>query len=141
MKTLQLSSFGAPADVVELTEVDPADPGPGQLAVSIEAAPINPSDLNLIRGIYGVRPDLPAALGAEGVGRVIAVGDGVDGSRIGTRVPRDTVAQTYHTLATLVSDGTLAAPIEATYALADYREAIAHAARSDRNGKVLFDLG
>ena len=54
--------------------------------MSIEAAPINPSDLNLIRGIYGVRPDLPAALGAEGVGRVIAVGDGVDGSRVGTRV-------------------------------------------------------
>ena len=78
MKTLQLSSFGAPTDVVELAEVDPADPGPGQLAVSIEAAPINPSDLNLIRGIYGVRPELPAALGAEGVGRVIAVGDGVD---------------------------------------------------------------
>ncbi|MGB8882219.1 MAG: alcohol dehydrogenase catalytic domain-containing protein, partial [Solirubrobacteraceae bacterium] len=86
MKTLQLSSFGAPTDVVEVGEVDPADPGPGQLAVSIEAAPINPSDLNLIRGIYGVRPELPAALGAEGVGRVIAVGDGVDGSRVGTRV-------------------------------------------------------
>src|ERR1700677_415489 len=86
MKTLQLSSFGAPADVVELVEIDPADPGPGQVAVSIEAAPINPSDLNLIRGIYGVRPDLPAALGAEGVGRVTSVGDGVDGSRVGTRV-------------------------------------------------------
>ena len=86
MKTLQLSSFGAPTDVVELAEVVPADPGPGQLAVSMEAAPINPSDLNLIRGVYGVRPSLPAALGAEGVGRVIAVGDGVDESRVGTRV-------------------------------------------------------
>ena len=48
------------------------------------------------------------------------------------------VAQTYHELATLVADCILAAPIEATYALVDYREAIAHAARSDRNGKVLF---
>ena len=56
------------------------------------------------------------------------------------RTPRDTVAQTYHELATLVADGTLTAPIEATYALADYREAIAHAARNDRNGKVLFAL-
>jgi NADPH:quinone reductase-like Zn-dependent oxidoreductase len=327
MKTLQLSSFGAPTDVVELVELDPADPGPGQLAVSIEAAPINPSDLNLIRGVYGVRPELPAALGAEGVGRVIAVGDGVDGSRLGTRVlviptfeqatwreqavldernavpvnldgdplqlamlgvnpvtayclvhgyvklapgawvaqtgassataryvlalakhtglhtlnvvrrtesvkplldagadvvlvegadlaeqaaeaigdaslelildavggepvahlasllkvegqiisytararqpvsipvadlifrglsvhghwlnlwlertPRDTVAQTYHELSSLVADGTISAPVEATYALADYREAIAHAARSDRRGKVLFAL-
>src|SRR5579864_5683627 len=86
MKTLQISSFGSPTDVVELVEIEPADPGPGQLAVAIEAAPINPSDLTLIKGVYGVRPKLPAALGAEGVGRVIAVGDGVDASRLGERV-------------------------------------------------------
>jgi NADPH:quinone reductase-like Zn-dependent oxidoreductase len=54
------------------------------------------------------------------------------------RTPQDTVAHTYHGLGTLVADGTLAAPIEATYALANYREAIAHAARNARNGKVLF---
>jgi hypothetical protein len=29
MKTLQLSEFGAPTDIVELAEVDPADPGAG----------------------------------------------------------------------------------------------------------------
>jgi NADPH:quinone reductase-like Zn-dependent oxidoreductase len=56
------------------------------------------------------------------------------------RMPRETVAQTYRELATLVADGTLAAPIEATYALTDYREAITHAARNDRNGKVIFAL-
>jgi pimeloyl-ACP methyl ester carboxylesterase len=83
----RFSSFGSPTDVVELAEIEPDDPGRGQLAVAIEAAPINPSDLMLIKGIYGVNPELPAALGAEGVGRVIAVGDGVDSSRIGERVP------------------------------------------------------
>jgi NADPH:quinone reductase-like Zn-dependent oxidoreductase len=57
------------------------------------------------------------------------------------RTPQATVGQTYQELATLVADGTLSAPVETTYALADYREAIAHAARSDRNGKVLFALG
>jgi NADPH:quinone reductase-like Zn-dependent oxidoreductase len=86
MKALQFSSFGSPTDVVELAEIKPADPGPGQLALALEAAPINPSDLTLIKGVYGVRPELPAAPGAEGVGRVIAVGDGVDASRIGERV-------------------------------------------------------
>jgi NADPH:quinone reductase-like Zn-dependent oxidoreductase len=55
--------------------------------------------------------------------------------------PRDTVAQTYRELGTLVAGGTLAAPVEATYGLADYRDAIAHAAHNDRNGKVLFALG
>jgi NADPH:quinone reductase-like Zn-dependent oxidoreductase len=86
MKALQFSRFGSPTDVVELAEIEPADPGPGQLAVALEAAPINPSDLMLIQGVYGVRPELPAAPGAEGVGRVIAVGDGIDASRIGERV-------------------------------------------------------
>ena len=86
MKALQFSSFGSPGDVVELTEIEPDDPGPGQLTVAIEAAPINPSDLMLIKGVYGVRPELPAALGAEGVGRVTGVGDGVDAARIGERV-------------------------------------------------------
>jgi len=86
MRTLQVSSFGEPTDVVELAEIAPREPGPGQLAVAIEAATINPSDLMLIRGVYGVRPQLPAALGAEGVGRVVAVGEGVDASRVGERV-------------------------------------------------------
>jgi NADPH:quinone reductase-like Zn-dependent oxidoreductase len=57
MKTLQLSSFGEPADVVDLAEIEDADPGPAQLEVAIEAATINPSDLMLIRGVYGVRPE------------------------------------------------------------------------------------
>src|SRR5260370_37653988 len=86
MKTLQLSSFGEPTDVVDLAEIATPDPGPAQLAVAIVAAAINPSDLMLIRGVYGVRPELPAALGAEGVGRVVAVGEGVDAARVGERV-------------------------------------------------------
>jgi NADPH:quinone reductase-like Zn-dependent oxidoreductase len=54
--------------------------------------------------------------------------------------PRGTVAQTYQELAGLIADGTLYAPVEATYGLPDYRAAIAHAARTGRTGKVLFDL-
>jgi NADPH:quinone reductase-like Zn-dependent oxidoreductase len=57
------------------------------------------------------------------------------------RTPPDMVAQTYHELAALVADGTLSARVEATYKLANYGEALAHAARSDRNGKVLFAIG
>jgi NADPH:quinone reductase-like Zn-dependent oxidoreductase len=52
----------------------------------MEAAPINPSDLLLIRGWYGHRPALPATLGTEGVGRITSVGAGVDDSRVGERV-------------------------------------------------------
>jgi NADPH:quinone reductase-like Zn-dependent oxidoreductase len=86
MKALQLPVFGPPTESAELVEVDSSPPGRGQVAVAIEAAPINPSDLLLIGGIYGYRPPLPAPLGAEGVGRIVAVGEGVDAGRIGERV-------------------------------------------------------
>jgi len=56
------------------------------------------------------------------------------------RTPRDTVMRTYQELAALVADGTLVTPVEATYALEGYQRAVAHASRSDRNGKVLFAL-
>jgi NADPH:quinone reductase-like Zn-dependent oxidoreductase len=86
MKELRIDTFGPPAEVVKLVEVDEPTPGPGQLLIALEAAPINPSDLLLVRGVYGVRPDLPARLGSEGVGRVVGVGDGVEASRVGERV-------------------------------------------------------
>jgi NADPH:quinone reductase-like Zn-dependent oxidoreductase len=86
MKTLQLSAFGDPKTGPELVEVEAPEPDPGQLLVAMEASPINPSDLLLIRGFYGHRPTLPAALGTEGVGRIVAVGEGVAPARIGERV-------------------------------------------------------
>jgi NADPH:quinone reductase-like Zn-dependent oxidoreductase len=55
--------------------------------------------------------------------------------------PPDTVARIYRELAALVADGTLSAPVEATHSLANYREALAHAARGERSGEVLFAIG
>ena len=86
MKTLQLRAFGKPATALDLIEAAPPAPAVGQVRVAVKAAPINPSDLLLIAGRYGVRPTLPAALGAEGVGRIVAVGPSVDPVRIGERV-------------------------------------------------------
>jgi NADPH:quinone reductase-like Zn-dependent oxidoreductase len=86
MKTLQIRDFGKPSTAPELIESEAPKPGPGQLLVALEAAPINPSDLLLIRGRYGHRPALPAALGSEGVGQIVAVGPAVDPVRLGERV-------------------------------------------------------
>src|SRR5207245_1683653 len=44
----------------------------------MEAAPLNPSDFLFVRGKYGIRPALPSAVGAEGVGRVAKIGSKVD---------------------------------------------------------------
>jgi len=83
---LQISAFGKPATTVELVECAPPEPEPDQVLVAMEAAPINPSDLLLIRGRYGHRPSLPAELGTEGIGRIIGVGASVASTRIGERV-------------------------------------------------------
>ena len=52
--------------------------------------------------------------------------------------PRAEIEKTYSELADLVARGVLTVPVEATYALEQYREAFAHARPPGRAGKVLF---
>jgi len=55
-------------------------------------APVNPADLDVIAGSYGRLPVLPAVLGNEGVGEVVALGPGVADLEPGQRVrPREGV--------------------------------------------------
>src|SRR6266550_1392574 len=74
MRQLQLVAHGEPSDGIELKTV--AEPALGQedVLISMEAAPINPSDFLFVRGMYGVRPAFPSSVGAEGVGRVAKIG-------------------------------------------------------------------
>jgi NADPH:quinone reductase-like Zn-dependent oxidoreductase len=51
--------------------------------------------------------------------------------------PRDDLESLYAELAALVLDGALSTPVEATYPIEDIQTAVAHAARSGRQGKVL----
>jgi len=71
-KQLIFSTYGKPAEVLELEReiLISLAPDAGQVLVRIQAAPINPADLNLIEGTYGVRPELPATPGIEGCGVV-----------------------------------------------------------------------
>jgi NADPH:quinone reductase-like Zn-dependent oxidoreductase len=48
------------------------------------------------------------------------------------------VAALFGTLAPLIADGTLHAPIAAEYDLADIQQAIVAASGSERNGKILL---
>jgi NADPH:quinone reductase-like Zn-dependent oxidoreductase len=77
MKAIVFDRFGEPADVLELRDVPAPMPGPGQVRVRMKAAPINPSDLLVVRGQYGRLPTLPATPGFEGVGVIDAVGSGL----------------------------------------------------------------
>src|SRR6266436_6152428 len=86
MRQLQLVAHGEPPDVIELKTVSTPALGHEDVLVSMEAAPLNPSDFLLIRGIYGVRPAFPFSVGSEGVGRVTQAGSKVDAAVQGKRV-------------------------------------------------------
>ncbi|KAK2106320.1 hypothetical protein P7K49_015834 [Saguinus oedipus] len=57
--------------------------GGSDVLVKMLAAPINPSDINMIQGNYGLLPELPAVGGNEGVAQVVAVGSSVTGLKPG----------------------------------------------------------
>src|SRR3954470_1612165 len=79
MKAAVFETFGEPTQVLSVRDVPEPDPGPGQVRVRMIASPINPSDLLVVRGRYGVLPTLPATPGFEGVGVVDRVGPGLLG--------------------------------------------------------------
>jgi NADPH:quinone reductase-like Zn-dependent oxidoreductase len=87
MKAAVFSSFGEPAEVLDVREVPDPKPGPGQVRVRLIASPINPSDTMVVEGRYGVLPTLPATPGFEGVGVVDEAGPGLMGRLVvGKRV-------------------------------------------------------
>ncbi|MFJ6000037.1 Zn-dependent alcohol dehydrogenase [Streptomyces sp. NPDC092370] len=67
-----LPAVGSP---LEITGIDLPDPGPGQVRVRLAAAGVCHSDLSLSDGT--MRVPVPAVLGHEGAGTVVAVGEGV----------------------------------------------------------------
>src|SRR2546429_2347905 len=86
MRQLQLLAHGEPSDVIELNTVAESALGQEDVLISMEAAPLNPSDFVLVRGMYGIRPAFPSPVGAEGVGRVTQTGSKVDRTLQGERV-------------------------------------------------------
>jgi NADPH:quinone reductase-like Zn-dependent oxidoreductase len=86
MRQLQLIAHGEPSDVIKLNTVSEPTLGPEEVFISMESAPVNPSDFLFVRGIYGVRPAFPSSVGAEGVGRVAKIGSKVDVALRGKRV-------------------------------------------------------
>ena len=78
MKTVHITRFGEPGRSVACVEVDDApSPAAGQVRFEIIAFPINTADVLLVEGKYAAKPPLPAPVGAECVGRITDVGEGV----------------------------------------------------------------
>ncbi|HOP20674.1 MAG TPA: quinone oxidoreductase [Amphiplicatus sp.] len=82
-KAVFIDSTGGPEGFRVGERADPS-PGPGEIAVANSASGVNFIDIYQRRGLYPV--SLPAILGQEGAGKVIAVGEGVAAFRPGDRV-------------------------------------------------------
>jgi NADPH:quinone reductase-like Zn-dependent oxidoreductase len=87
MQAIQLMKYGKPDEGLRLVEIaKPGNPTPSQMLIGVEYAPINDNALLVASGLYAVRPQLPSVIGNEGVGKVLAVGDGVKNIKVGDRV-------------------------------------------------------
>ncbi|KAF2362799.1 Alcohol dehydrogenase C-terminal [Trinorchestia longiramus] len=69
-----MEEYGEPQNVVKQRSVELPSLKPEEVLVRMLAAPINPSDINTIQGMYAVKPDLPCILGNEGLAEVLEVG-------------------------------------------------------------------
>ncbi|MEN2987976.1 quinone oxidoreductase [Tistrella sp. BH-R2-4] len=84
VKAIRIEKTGGP-EVMAYVEVEVAAPGPGQIRIRHTAVGLNFIDVYFRTGLYAL-PALPAVLGMEGAGEVVAVGDGVDDLKPGDRV-------------------------------------------------------
>lgn len=74
MRAVLIRSHGGP-EVLEVAEVPPPEPGPGQLLVDVAAVGVNFRDVYERKGNYG--GSLPAIIGAEAAGTVVGSGERV----------------------------------------------------------------
>jgi NADPH:quinone reductase-like Zn-dependent oxidoreductase len=77
-------SFGL-ENLVQVERPDP-EPGYGQIVLKMKSASLNYRDLLVVRGHYNPRQPLPLIPCSDGVGEVVAVGDGVSRVAVGDRV-------------------------------------------------------
>ncbi|KAM8975933.1 enoyl-[acyl-carrier-protein] reductase, mitochondrial isoform 1-T1 [Pelodytes ibericus] len=80
---LVYEKHGEPLQVLRLQNVEVTPPTDYEVRVKMLAAPINPSDINMVQGTYALLPELPAVGGNEGVGVVEEIGNHVTSVRPG----------------------------------------------------------
>jgi NADPH:quinone reductase-like Zn-dependent oxidoreductase len=74
------TAAGGP-EVLELVDEPDREPGPGEVALDVRAAGVNPVDYKRYAGAFGPPPTFPMHLGSEAAGVVRAVGPDAIGPR------------------------------------------------------------
>ncbi|KAI5794439.1 hypothetical protein DFH27DRAFT_526854 [Peziza echinospora] len=119
-KALVYSENGAPKDVLKLHKHSISPAYGKSITVKVLAAPINPSDINMIEGVYPARPPftsligtaLPSAVaGNEGCVEVVSCGSEVKNFKPGDwAIMRHTKFGTWRTYATAEEENLLKVP-------------------------------
>lgn len=104
MSAVLLAGHGGPDKLVYRSDVPTPQPASGEVLVEVSACGINNTDIMVREGGYGTAKDpeavssfqegestlvFPRIQGADTVGHIVAVGEGVPASRIGERVMID----------------------------------------------------
>lgn len=86
MKAWRLHEFGG-IQAMRLDEMERPQPGPGEVLVRVRAAAANPFDWYMAEGLLSMfKVRLPAIVGRDGAGEVVAIGAGVTGFKPGDAV-------------------------------------------------------
>jgi len=107
VRAIRVHQTGGP-EVLRLEEISQPQPGRGEALVQIEAAGVNFIEVYQRTGLY--RSSLPFTPGSEGAGRVVALGDGVSGLKVGDRVASTNLQGSYAQLARAAADRLVPVP-------------------------------
>ncbi|WP_028938019.1 zinc-dependent alcohol dehydrogenase family protein [Pseudonocardia spinosispora] len=77
VRTIRFHELGGP-EVLRIEDHPVRDPDEGEVRIRVDAIGLNRSEVNFRRGTYLDQPNLPAGLGTEAAGEVLAVGVGVE---------------------------------------------------------------
>lgn len=94
-QAIRIHAYGGP-EVLSCETVAMAEPGAGEIRLKQHAIGVNYIDIYQRTGLYKL-PALPATLGVEAAGDVIAIGPGVQDFRVGDRVAYASVPGAYAT--------------------------------------------
>lgn len=121
MKAVVIPRFGGP-EVLETREVSVPQPGAGQVLIKVAYAGVNNVDLMARRGGHYGR-ELPFSPGYEVAGTIEALGEGVEGLRVGEPVAALTVYGGYAEFA--VAQANLTFPLDISASGIDLEQAAA----------------
>jgi NADPH:quinone reductase len=87
MRAAYYDTVGPAQDVLQMGELPTPLPGPGEVRIALSWSGVNPSDVKSRAGLRNRVLAFPRVIPhSDGMGRIDAVGDGVDPRRLGQRV-------------------------------------------------------